>query len=170
MGFGDAVKPVRRLEIRRRNTIRSLAVLVWIAVIAAVLPAAGAATHKVIFDTDFLMPPQDDGSALVLALNSPGRDRSRWHHDRRGQPQPGNRGRARASTARNHRARRDSGLRRSPPSLSQPQQERLHGRRMGQMVVDRSCRGTHRWFCHQEKASRYRWGGLHRQDRDGEPA
>ena len=34
-------------------------------------PVSGAATHKVIFDTDFAVPPQDDGLALVLALNSP---------------------------------------------------------------------------------------------------
>jgi inosine-uridine nucleoside N-ribohydrolase len=27
--------------------------------------------HKVIFDTDFVMPPADDGMALILALNSP---------------------------------------------------------------------------------------------------
>jgi inosine-uridine nucleoside N-ribohydrolase len=27
--------------------------------------------HKVIFDTDFVVPPQDDGFALILALNSP---------------------------------------------------------------------------------------------------
>ncbi len=37
-----------------------------------VLPAAVVAqTHKVIFDTDFAAPPQDDGLALILALNSP---------------------------------------------------------------------------------------------------
>ena len=71
MAFGNSVNSIRRLEIWRRNIGRSLAVFVWIAVIAAVSPAAGAATHKVIFDTDLLMPPQDDGSALVLALNSP---------------------------------------------------------------------------------------------------
>ena len=36
------------------------------------LPAAVVAqTHKVIFDTDFAAPPQDDGLALILALNSP---------------------------------------------------------------------------------------------------
>jgi inosine-uridine nucleoside N-ribohydrolase len=33
--------------------------------------AALAQTHKVIFDTDFAAPPQDDGLALILALNSP---------------------------------------------------------------------------------------------------
>jgi len=58
--------------MRCADIVRSLAALGWIAVMAAVLPGAGAATHKVIFDTDFLMPPQDDGGALVLALNSPG--------------------------------------------------------------------------------------------------
>ena len=30
-----------------------------------------AADHKVIFDTDFVIPPQDDGLALILALHSP---------------------------------------------------------------------------------------------------
>ena len=30
-----------------------------------------AQEHKVIFDTDFAMPPQDDGMALILALHSP---------------------------------------------------------------------------------------------------
>jgi inosine-uridine nucleoside N-ribohydrolase len=33
--------------------------------------AAAQAPHPVIFDTDFVMPPQDDGLALILALNSP---------------------------------------------------------------------------------------------------
>ena len=31
----------------------------------------GQASHKVIFDTDFALPPQDDGLALALALGSP---------------------------------------------------------------------------------------------------
>ncbi len=31
----------------------------------------GQAPHKVIFDTDFALPPQDDGLALALALGSP---------------------------------------------------------------------------------------------------
>jgi inosine-uridine nucleoside N-ribohydrolase len=30
-----------------------------------------AARHKIIFDTDFVVPPQDDGLALILALHSP---------------------------------------------------------------------------------------------------
>lgn len=34
-------------------------------------PLHGAGAHKVIFDTDFAAPPQDDGLALILALNSP---------------------------------------------------------------------------------------------------
>ena len=33
--------------------------------------AATAASHRVIIDTDFALPPQDDGLALALALNSP---------------------------------------------------------------------------------------------------
>jgi inosine-uridine nucleoside N-ribohydrolase len=34
-------------------------------------PAVPAGSIKVIFDTDFVVPPQDDGTALVLALHSP---------------------------------------------------------------------------------------------------
>ena len=33
--------------------------------------AAEPSRHKVIFDTDFVMPPADDGMALILALHSP---------------------------------------------------------------------------------------------------
>src|SRR5438067_1038537 len=32
---------------------------------------SGAPRHRVIVDTDFALPPQDDGLALALALNSP---------------------------------------------------------------------------------------------------
>jgi inosine-uridine nucleoside N-ribohydrolase len=39
--------------------------------LAAGIRAAPDATHRVIFDTDFALPPQDDGLALALALNSP---------------------------------------------------------------------------------------------------
>ena len=42
-----------------------VALALWLAA------AAGAAPHRVIIDTDFAMPPQDDGLALALALNSP---------------------------------------------------------------------------------------------------
>ncbi len=38
---------------------------------AAGTGATPAATHRVIVDTDFALPPQDDGLALALALNSP---------------------------------------------------------------------------------------------------
>src|ERR1700730_10893269 len=41
------------------------------ALAAAGAGAAPGATHRVIFDTDFALPPQDDGLALALALNSP---------------------------------------------------------------------------------------------------
>jgi inosine-uridine nucleoside N-ribohydrolase len=34
-------------------------------------PAGAAGPVPIIFDTDFAMPPQDDGLALILALNSP---------------------------------------------------------------------------------------------------
>ena len=43
----------------------------WLAIFATGRIAAAQAPHKVIFDTDFAMPPTDDGLALVLALNSP---------------------------------------------------------------------------------------------------
>ena len=45
-----------------------------IVLLALILPFAAVVTaqpRKVIFDTDFLMPPQDDGMALMLALASP---------------------------------------------------------------------------------------------------
>jgi len=43
-----------------------------IALFALVVPAALAAeTHRIIFDTDFILPPGDDGLALLLALQSP---------------------------------------------------------------------------------------------------
>src|SRR4051812_39419691 len=34
-------------------------------------PAAAQTPQKIIFDTDFVVPPQDDGTALILALKSP---------------------------------------------------------------------------------------------------
>lgn len=34
-------------------------------------PLGGAQPHKVIFDTDFVYPPQDDAMALIFALNCP---------------------------------------------------------------------------------------------------
>ena len=43
-------------------------------VCAALLTAAARAqpaAHRIIFDTDFALPPQDDGLALAFALNSP---------------------------------------------------------------------------------------------------
>jgi inosine-uridine nucleoside N-ribohydrolase len=42
-----------------------------IALGAAGPSAAQDASHRVIIDTDFALPPQDDGLALALALNSP---------------------------------------------------------------------------------------------------
>jgi inosine-uridine nucleoside N-ribohydrolase len=38
---------------------------------SALLGAQARSAQKVIFDTDFVVPPQDDGLALILALNSP---------------------------------------------------------------------------------------------------
>ncbi len=40
-------------------------------ILGATLWPLWAAQHKVIFDTDFVAPPQDDGLALLLALQSP---------------------------------------------------------------------------------------------------
>src|SRR5579871_4430400 len=34
-------------------------------------PAVAKGSIKIIFDTDFVVPPQDDGTALILALKSP---------------------------------------------------------------------------------------------------
>lgn len=48
------------------NTLRALAVALAIAVPAAAQPA-----QKVVFDTDFAFPPQDDAMALFFVLNSP---------------------------------------------------------------------------------------------------
>jgi len=51
---------------------RSLACAIVLAALLAGGSGAGAdAAHRVIFDTDFALPPQDDGLALALALNSP---------------------------------------------------------------------------------------------------
>ena len=37
----------------------------------AASPLAGAPPQKIIFDTDFVLPPQDDGLALIFTLNCP---------------------------------------------------------------------------------------------------
>ena len=50
---------------------KAWSVAIALAALLAAVPMTGAAAHKVIFDTDFAMPPQDDGLALALALNSP---------------------------------------------------------------------------------------------------
>ena len=54
------------------------AVLVTVAVMAVLIVMAvstvrgqSAAVHHIIFDTDFALPPQDDGLALAFVLNSP---------------------------------------------------------------------------------------------------
>lgn len=54
-----------------RRTPNLLAVLVLMALTVWFSAPAWAETHKVIFDTDFVVPPQDDGFALILALHSP---------------------------------------------------------------------------------------------------
>src|SRR5688572_33201862 len=50
------------------RTLRTLAVLL---AMAAALPAAAQQRQKMIFDTDFAFPPQDDAMALFFVLNSP---------------------------------------------------------------------------------------------------
>lgn len=41
------------------------------ALLLSLAPATAGAQHRIIFDTDFVVPPQDDGLALILALHSP---------------------------------------------------------------------------------------------------
>jgi inosine-uridine nucleoside N-ribohydrolase len=48
-----------------------LALTVLSLLTAGALTPSAAQTHKVVFDTDFAAPPQDDGLALIFALNSP---------------------------------------------------------------------------------------------------
>ena len=48
---------------------RALCLIAW--VVAMDTEGAVAQQHRVIFDTDFAVPPQDDGMALILALHSP---------------------------------------------------------------------------------------------------
>ena len=51
---------------------RASAILALLCLLFAPAPrAAPGAVPRVIFDTDFALPPQDDGLALALALNSP---------------------------------------------------------------------------------------------------
>lgn len=45
--------------------------LVVIAAILFTIPLLAAPPQKIIFDTDFVMPPQDDAMALIFALNCP---------------------------------------------------------------------------------------------------
>jgi inosine-uridine nucleoside N-ribohydrolase len=53
-------------------TMKVLRVLCLTALIATVGGSGAVAQqHRVIFDTDFAVPPQDDGMALILALHSP---------------------------------------------------------------------------------------------------
>jgi inosine-uridine nucleoside N-ribohydrolase len=52
---------------------RLLSAAIAVAALGAALPTPAAAQtpQKIIFDTDFVVPPQDDGTALILALKSP---------------------------------------------------------------------------------------------------
>lgn len=52
--------------------MRALSIsLLFAASVVMAVPARAAGPVPIIFDTDFAMPPQDDGLALILALNSP---------------------------------------------------------------------------------------------------
>jgi inosine-uridine nucleoside N-ribohydrolase len=66
--------------VRRRDDVedaesmrRAVGTLVLLVLLGGAGAAAAAADdrHRVIFDTDFVMPPWDDGLALILALQSP---------------------------------------------------------------------------------------------------
>ena len=63
------MKPFRPLQ-----SIVFIAGFVWgvSQLLSAQVPVVPAGSIKVIFDTDFVVPPQDDGTALILALHSPG--------------------------------------------------------------------------------------------------
>jgi inosine-uridine nucleoside N-ribohydrolase len=54
-----------------RGVVAALVALPLLAAPARGLHAQTTAAHHVIFDTDFALPPQDDGLALAFALNSP---------------------------------------------------------------------------------------------------
>lgn len=49
----------------------AFALMVLLALSLPAPAAQGGAAHTIIFDTDFVIPPQDDSLALMLALNSP---------------------------------------------------------------------------------------------------
>jgi inosine-uridine nucleoside N-ribohydrolase len=53
--------------MQRRTFAFAMCLSAW----SSLAGAQTSAAHKVIFDTDFVVPPQDDGFALILALNSP---------------------------------------------------------------------------------------------------
>ena len=45
--------------------------LAFAVLISVTTGAASAQPHRIVFDTDFILPPGDDGMALLLALQSP---------------------------------------------------------------------------------------------------
>src|SRR2546423_2804458 len=51
--------------------VRGARALVCTALAIAIVYGQPAPVHRIIFDTDFALPPQDDGLALAFALNSP---------------------------------------------------------------------------------------------------
>lgn len=53
------------------SRLKSFSLACAAALLAASTTAAQPAVHKVIFDTDFVVPPQDDSMALILTLHSP---------------------------------------------------------------------------------------------------
>src|SRR6266568_1740829 len=62
---------MRRLSFTVLKRLLLLAFLLPGAVWAAGPDAKSASAQKIIFDTDFAIPPQDDATALMLALKSP---------------------------------------------------------------------------------------------------
>jgi inosine-uridine nucleoside N-ribohydrolase len=52
-------------------TRRVFAIVLGFSLWCSVVAAQSGVARKVIFDTDFVVPPQDDGLALIFALNSP---------------------------------------------------------------------------------------------------
>ena len=54
-----------------KQSAATLALLVGLAAAAVSGQPPNAVSHRVIIDTDFALPPQDDGLALALALSSP---------------------------------------------------------------------------------------------------
>jgi len=67
-----AMLPSRVVSHVGASVAASVGAIVALLLAGAAMPGAAAdVVHRVIVDTDFALPPQDDGLALALALNSP---------------------------------------------------------------------------------------------------